>query len=62
MIRVDNMYNTTPGHLAANDLTDAKKAQCHDFRVLADVSLSRARFHVLCTKISCPWSFRRVAT
>ena len=40
VIRVEDVYNSGQGDLAANDLTDAKGAQWHDYRALAGVTLA----------------------
>ena len=42
VIRVDDndVYDGSPGDLAANNLTEAKGAQWHDFRALADVTVA----------------------
>ena len=40
LIRVDDVYDSAQGDLAANNLTDAKGAQWHDYGALADVTLA----------------------
>ena len=38
VIRVDDVYDRARGDLVANDLTDAKGAQWHDYGALVDVT------------------------
>ena len=40
VIHGDGVYNSAPGDVATNDLTDAKGAQWHDYGMLADVTLA----------------------
>ena len=40
VINVDDVYDSAQGELAANDLTDAKGAQWHDYGALPDVTLA----------------------
>ena len=37
---MDDVYDGTPGELAASDLADSKGAQWHDFGVLADITVA----------------------